>query len=78
MDSTVLTSNRESSMTTTSIFMIEQHTGAQWEPVAEGDFQTEQAAEEGMKALVEVSGFDADSLRIVEYTGERALAYIRA
>lgn len=77
MDSTVLSGNRESNMTT-SIFMIEQHTGAQWEPVAEGDFQTEQAAEEGVKALVEVSGFDEDSLRIVEYTGERALAYIRA
>lgn len=54
-------------MTTQSkaIFVIEGHTGYQWEPIPEGEFSSMEAAEAAIAELVSVLGWDEDKLRII-------------
>lgn len=58
-----------------SVWMIEQETEGQWEPVQGGDFASEADADAGLRSLVDVSGFGPARLRVVEYTGAKADAY---
>lgn len=59
-----------------SVWMVEQNTGHQWEPVPDGAFKTAAAADDGLASLVDVANYDARTLRVVEYTGDRAAAYL--
>ena len=53
----------------TITYTIEQHTGYQYEPIPEGDFETAEAAIAGMRELETSHGWR--DLRVVKDEGER-------